>query len=163
MEPETPPDNYTNGKRRYSGAVGGHGHVGCVSLGSLSVFHNAQRQDNKRQKFSNKNQSLKIHDPTNSASSGTGKTRTTKAPFQPIEPIFPKMDGTDPTQARRIQQRRKAIALGKNTLGYVEYTKKVPKQNRRPRSTVTPSTPDHTLVIPNKRWQGLLKSWYVRH
>ena len=68
----------------------------------------------------------------------------------------------DPTQfQRRIEQRRRAIQHGKNTAGYDEYIKEVPKNQRRPRSMKHPSTPDHTLEIPTKRWQGLIKAWYV--
>lgn len=76
-----------------------------------------------------------------------------------LEPQFAKLNQSDPAHARRIQQRRKTVAMGKNTLGYAEYTKQVPKQKRRTRSMETPSTPDHTLDIPTKRWQGMIKAW----
>jgi hypothetical protein len=75
-----------------------------------------------------------------------------------IDPIFPKLNQGDPAHARRIQQRRKMVQMGKNTAGYFEYTKQVPKEKRR-RSMDTPSTPDHTLDIPTKRWQGMVKAW----
>lgn len=74
---------------------------------------------------------------------------------------FQKLNQSDPASARRIQQRRRMVAKGKNTVGYDEYIKQVPKHKRRPRCLKTPSTPDHTLDIPNKRWQGLVKAWYV--
>jgi hypothetical protein len=71
-------------------------------------------------------------------------------------------DKLDPDQfARRIEQRRRAVQHGKNTVGYEEYRKQVPKEERRPRSMQHPSTPDPTLDIPTKRWQGLVKAWYV--
>jgi Histone RNA hairpin-binding protein RNA-binding domain len=73
-------------------------------------------------------------------------------------------DKLDPDQfARRIEQRRRAVQHGKNTVGYEEYRKQVPKEERRPRSMQHPSTPDPTLDIPTKRWQGLVKAWYVYH
>lgn len=77
------------------------------------------------------------------------------------EPDFPKLDPSDPANSRRIQQRRKAVAKGKNTAGYDAYRHRVPKENRRLRTMETPSTPDPTLDIPNKRWQGMIRAWYV--
>lgn len=93
------------------------------------------------------------------ASTGSigGDRKRTK--FEQPEDEFPKLNQSDPVHARRIQQRRRMVAKGKNTVGYDEYTKKVPKHKRRPRSMEHPSTPDHTLDIPNKRWQGLIKAW----
>ena len=76
-----------------------------------------------------------------------------------VDPLFPKLDQSNPVYAKRIQQRRKEIQKGKNTPGYFEYTKQVPKHERKPRSMDTPSTPDHTLDIPTKRWQGMVKAW----
>lgn len=72
---------------------------------------------------------------------------------------LPKLDPADPTHSRRIQQRRRQILFGKNTAGYEEYTKKVPRHKRRPRSLECPATPDHTLDISTKRWQGLMNAW----
>lgn len=66
---------------------------------------------------------------------------------------------SDPVQARRIQQRGKMIMFGKNTAGYDVYIKQVPKESRRPRCVDHPATPDHTLDIPNRRWQGMVKAW----
>jgi len=82
-----------------------------------------------------------------------------RAKFQTEEEEFPKLNQSDPVHARRIQQRRREVAKGKNTIGYDEYIKKVPKHKRRLRSMQHPSTPDHTRDIPNKRWQGLVKAW----
>lgn len=72
---------------------------------------------------------------------------------------FDNLDPVDPVHARRMQQRRRMVLLGKNTAGYEEYTKQVPKHKRRPRSMKHPATPDHQKDIPNKRWQGLVKAW----
>ena len=63
--------------------------------------------------------------------------------------------------APKILTRYKMILKGKNTVGYTQYTQQVPKQQRRIRSMDTPNTPDHTLDIPAKRWQGLVKAWYA--
>jgi Histone RNA hairpin-binding protein RNA-binding domain len=63
--------------------------------------------------------------------------------------------------AQRIETRFKMIQKGKNTVGYDTYSSQVPKHSRRVRSMDTPHTPDHTLDIPAKRWQGLVKAWYV--
>mmetsp|Transcript_21044 Transcript_21044/g.34810 ORF Transcript_21044/g.34810 Transcript_21044/m.34810 type:complete len:192 (+) Transcript_21044:98-673(+) len=71
--------------------------------------------------------------------------------------VFSKLD---PSQhARRIEQRRKTIAFGKNTAGYYDYIREVPKEKRRPNSMKHPATPDATLDIPTKRWQGMIKAW----
>ena len=53
------------------------------------------------------------------------------------------------------------ISYGKNTAGYEEYLKQVPTEKRRKRNMETPMTPDYTLDIPNKRWMGQVRAWYV--
>lgn len=73
---------------------------------------------------------------------------------------FSKLNPAVEAHARRIDSRSKAIAKGKNTAGYDAYIQQIPKYKRR-RSMETPSTPDHTLDIPAKRWQGLVKAWCV--
>jgi histone RNA hairpin-binding protein len=93
-------------------------------------------------------------DPSSDTKGGDRK----RAKFQ-TEEEFPKLNQSDPVHARRIQQRRREVAKGKNTIGYDKYIKKVPKHKRRLRSMQHPSTPDHTRDIPNKRWQGLVKAW----
>ena len=72
---------------------------------------------------------------------------------------FDRLDTSNPQHARRVSQRRKMIATGKASLSYSLYRQKVPKEQRQPRSMITPSTPDHTLDIPNKRWQGMVRAW----
>jgi hypothetical protein len=76
-----------------------------------------------------------------------------------LEEKFNKLDPKDPEHLKRIEQRKKDIAKGKNTAGYHAYTQQVPKEKRRIRSMETPSTPDATLDISKKRWQGLVKAW----
>jgi Histone RNA hairpin-binding protein RNA-binding domain len=78
-----------------------------------------------------------------------------------LEP-FAKLNPDDnDVHAQRIASRYKMILKGKNTVGYDQYVQQVPKHLRRIRSMDTPNTPDHTLDIPAKRWQGLVKAWYV--
>ena len=77
------------------------------------------------------------------------------------ERIFHKLDPKNPREAHKVNQRQKAITKGKNTIGYDIYCRTIPKDKRQKRSMITPSTPDHTLDIPNKKWNGLVRSWYV--
>ncbi|KAL9189355.1 hypothetical protein ACHAXT_009030 [Thalassiosira profunda] len=72
---------------------------------------------------------------------------------------LPRLDPANPVHAKRLRQRRRQILFGKNTAGYEEYTKKVPRHRRRLRSPDCPATPDHTLDVPAKRWQGLVNAW----
>ena len=72
---------------------------------------------------------------------------------------IPKLNPEDKAHARRIQQRRRQVMFGKNTAGYEEYTKKVPRHKRRHRCLDCPMTPDYMLDIPTKRWQGLMNAW----
>mmetsp|Transcript_6559 Transcript_6559/g.10396 ORF Transcript_6559/g.10396 Transcript_6559/m.10396 type:complete len:189 (-) Transcript_6559:784-1350(-) len=74
-----------------------------------------------------------------------------------LHAVFQKLDKVK--DARRISQRRKSIEYGKNTAGYETYLQEVPKSKRRARCMKHPMTPDHTLEIPTKRWQGLVKAW----
>ena len=71
----------------------------------------------------------------------------------------PKLDPSIPADARRMNQRLRQVLYGKNTVGYEEYTKKVPRHKRKQRSLECPMTPDHTADIPTKRWQGLMNAW----
>jgi|EP00979_Chaetoceros_neogracilis_P005067 hypothetical protein len=69
-----------------------------------------------------------------------------------------KLDPIIPQEVQRMKTRYKMVQKGKNTVGYDEYLQKVPKKMRR-RSKEQPVTPDHTLDIPNRRWQGQVKAW----
>jgi len=72
----------------------------------------------------------------------------------PQQSIFGVLDPV--ADANKIASRGKQISYGKNTLGYDNYTEKVPKEHRK---MAHPWTPDHKANIPNKRWLGLLKTW----
>eukprot|EP00741_Cyanophora_paradoxa_P007052 tig00001073_g6823.t1 len=63
---------------------------------------------------------------------------------------------TDPT---RLRQRQKQIDLGKNTIGYQNYVKAVPKNKRRRTDPNTPNTPDKTRVMPKRRWDQEVRAW----
>ena len=76
-----------------------------------------------------------------------------------INEDVPKLDPTDPVHAKRIHQRRRQVLFGKNTAGYEEYVKQIPKHKRKQRSLDCPTTPDYTVDIPTKRWQGLMNAW----
>lgn len=73
--------------------------------------------------------------------------------------VFQKLDISNPEQKRRLEQRRKMVSYGKNTTGYEEYLRQVPKEKRQKRSMDTPMTPDYSLDIPNKRWVGQVRAW----
>lgn len=96
-----------------------------------------------------------------------GNTVTKKIRFHSVscddmakqDAVFHRLDAADPEQGRKIAQRRKAIAKGKNTVGYDEYCRQIPRDKRRKRSMETPTTPDYTLDIPNKKWNGMVKAW----
>ncbi|KAL3923832.1 MAG: hypothetical protein SGARI_006142, partial [Bacillariaceae sp.] len=98
-----------------------------------------------------------------------GKATATKIKFHSAscpdaaqqETAYHKLDPSVEQHAHKMQQRHKAIQKGKNTIGYEIYCNKVPKKKRLKRSMDTPSTPDHTLDIPNKKWNGMVKAWRV--
>ena len=73
------------------------------------------------------------------------------------------LDPSKPEEARRMQQRKRMIEKGKNTIGYTEYLKQIPKEQRKPKSMDHPSTPNYKANIPNRRWLGLVSAWYVQH
>lgn len=77
------------------------------------------------------------------------------------ETSFLPLDVTVPQQAHKLLQRQKAIAKGKNTLGYDCYRRQVPLAARKKWSMDTPTTPDATLDMPNRQWNGMVKAWYV--
>ena len=62
------------------------------------------------------------------------------------------------TDPRRLSQRRKEIAYGKNTLGYERYLRMVPKENRRhPRDQ--PPTPAPTRKYSKRQFDGIVRAW----
>lgn len=103
----------------------------------------------------NENTSLNNNAPAmDSANRHDSKRQKMDWDLEPFDKLHPDEN------AQRILSRYKMILKGKNTVGYTQYIQQVPKQQRRIRSMDTPQTPDHTLDIPAKRWQGLVKAWY---
>mmetsp|Transcript_19005 Transcript_19005/g.23943 ORF Transcript_19005/g.23943 Transcript_19005/m.23943 type:complete len:279 (-) Transcript_19005:100-936(-) len=73
---------------------------------------------------------------------------------------FRRLDPSNPVEAKRMNTRQKQILKGKNTIGYDEYVRKVPKDKRK-KILEHPSTPDWKADIPNRRWLGLVKAWRI--
>lgn len=63
------------------------------------------------------------------------------------------------TDPKKIQQRKKQIDLGKDTKGYYNYIRLIPKHKRSRDYKVHPRTPDHTQAISNRNWQGQTRVW----
>eukprot|EP00123_Amoebidium_parasiticum_P006133 comp17173_c0_seq1/m.16035 comp17173_c0_seq1/g.16035 ORF comp17173_c0_seq1/g.16035 comp17173_c0_seq1/m.16035 type:complete len:335 (-) comp17173_c0_seq1:236-1240(-) len=61
------------------------------------------------------------------------------------------------TDPRRLEQRQKQIDYGKNTLGYDNYVKAIPKNQRR--GPEQPHTPDKHRFMSKRAWDGLIKVW----
>ena len=113
---------------------------------SLAFSHQQQQQQQQQQQSTYSNPAPVI-------------TTATAATNPATNADVPKLDPADPASAKRILQRRRQVLFGKNTAGYEEYTKKIPRHTRKPRSLDCPMTPDHMLDIPTKRWQGLMNAW----
>eukprot|EP00879_Flechtneria_rotunda_P014387 GHRR01015034.1.p1 GENE.GHRR01015034.1~~GHRR01015034.1.p1 ORF type:complete len:479 (+),score=189.51 GHRR01015034.1:320-1756(+) len=64
------------------------------------------------------------------------------------------------TDPKRLVARQKQIDFGKNTPGYVNYVKAVPKDKRkRFGKDHDPPTPDITVKMSKKAWDGVVKAW----
>ncbi|KAK9836308.1 hypothetical protein WJX81_004102 [Elliptochloris bilobata] len=65
--------------------------------------------------------------------------------------------------AGRLAQRQKQIDYGKNTLGYVNYLKAVPRERRRCRREglipIDPITPDVRQVCSKRAFDGQIRKW----
>ncbi|TYZ64148.1 hypothetical protein PybrP1_004441 [[Pythium] brassicae (nom. inval.)] len=59
--------------------------------------------------------------------------------------------------AHRLAQRQKQIDYGKNTVGYDRYCAAVPRHQRR--RGVHPITPDKTLSVSKKAFDGMVRKW----
>jgi Histone RNA hairpin-binding protein RNA-binding domain len=139
--------------------------------GSSSTTKQAGRAAKRRGSFGSKQESRSSndgssggHDPDRESSSQRRTYRASspkRCKPMDLEEVFEQLDPNHPDQARRIFQRRKMLQKGKNTLGYQNYLRQVPKVTRQPRSMKTPATPDPTLKVSAKRWQGLVKAWCV--
>jgi len=60
------------------------------------------------------------------------------------------------TDAKRLTARQRQIDFGKNTVGYRIYTEKVPREERRRND---PWTPDKTVAVSKRCWDGVVRKW----
>eukprot|EP01135_Chromosphaera_perkinsii_P006055 Nk52_evm3s387 gene=Nk52_evmTU3s387 len=60
------------------------------------------------------------------------------------------------TDHTRLEQRQKQIDYGKNTIGYENYLRKVPRYARR---VGFPQTPNKHKKMSKRAWDGLVKKW----
>ena len=73
----------------------------------------------------------------------------TPAEFAPLEETLP----------NRLNNRQRQIEIGKSTLGYYKYTKRIPKEKRGPNLQAHPRTPDIKLLISKRSFEGRVKAW----
>ena len=63
------------------------------------------------------------------------------------------------TNPKRLNQRQKQIDYGKNTIGYDNYVKSVPKKQRRGYKHDEPGTPEKQKKYSKRQWAGIIRAW----
>eukprot|EP00301_Raphidiophrys_heterophryoidea_P017526 c27593_g1_i1.p1 GENE.c27593_g1_i1~~c27593_g1_i1.p1 ORF type:complete len:215 (+),score=67.60 c27593_g1_i1:73-645(+) len=63
------------------------------------------------------------------------------------------------TDPQKIAQREKQISFGKNTIGYDNYTKTIPKNKRERGNPQHPTTPNPRRKCSKRAFDGLVKAW----
>ena len=63
------------------------------------------------------------------------------------------------TNPKRLNQRQKQIDYGKNTIGYDNYVKSVPKKQRRGYKHDEPGTPEKQNKYSKRQWAGIIRAW----
>lgn len=63
------------------------------------------------------------------------------------------------TDPHKIQQRQKQIRFGKNTIGYDNYTKAVPKKDRQFGNVMHPYTPDPYRRRSKREFDSIMHKW----
>ena len=160
------PSSTTTSNNRWMNPKGQSNMDICKSGGGGSHYKNkGQRGGGKvsrqRRHTSNDTQKQRMLTKKNiiSPDSSTNPQSTNSSNNTNVDDTIPKLDPDNPVHAKRIQQRRRQVMFGRNTAGYEEYIKQIPKNKRRKRSLDCPMTPDYLLDIPTKRWQGLMNAW----
>jgi hypothetical protein len=129
----------------------------------LNKSRNGGQRDGKQKRHPQKNGSRHPSNSNNTVNQHPIHTKKIISPNEtttmPMEAEVPKLDPNNPEHARRIRQRRRQVLFGKNTIGYEEFIKKVPKHKRKFKSLEHPQTPDYLADIPTKRWQGQINAW----
>jgi len=72
------------------------------------------------------------------------------------KPISKEGKGNLETDERRLDQRQKQIDLGKKTLSYYMYCKKIPSQERK---KGCPFTPRKSQLCSKRSWDGQVRKW----
>nr|CAH7750196.1 unnamed protein product [Callosobruchus chinensis] len=63
------------------------------------------------------------------------------------------------SDAEVLSRRQKQIDYGKNTIGYDNYIKKIPKDKRTPED---PQTPNKYMKYSRRAWDGLIRKWRLQ-
>jgi hypothetical protein len=71
-------------------------------------------------------------------------------------PAFVPVIETDP---HKLKQRAKQIEFGKNTIGYQNYTNRVPRRSRVPGNKSHPVTPRINKVVSKRNFDGQVRAW----
>ena len=87
---------------------------------------------------------------------GEVSSEVEKVEVKPL-PVFKNISQCFETDQRRLEQRQKQIDLGKKTLSYYFYNKKVARAERM--RGVHPSTPRKTQVCSKRSWDGQVRKW----
>ena len=67
--------------------------------------------------------------------------------------------GSGRDRMKSIEQRKKMITYGKNTVGYDEYLRRVPRLDRNIRNPDHPQTPDPLKDMSWRRFKGQVSVW----
>ena len=89
--------------------------------------------------------------------SASASTPSPTSPSSPAVPAVPLPPPSPRTVAHRLAQRRKQLELGKRTVGYLNYTAAVPRQERQ--EGLHPNTPQPKKACSKRSWDGQVRKW----